>query len=99
MRHWLLTGWRMAALWLALGPVVVLAGGSGINVIVVVNQNSPDSVQLGNLYSQLRGVPPDNFLRLTNWTGGRVQWTRLDFERLLQGPLLRLVQDRQLTNQ
>ena len=51
------------------------AGGSGLNVIVVVNQNSTNSVQLGNDYCQLRGVPPQNLLRMTNWTGGSINWS------------------------
>jgi len=34
------------------------AGGSGLNVIVVVNQNSTNSVRLGSDYCELRGVPP-----------------------------------------
>ena len=38
------------------------AGGSGLNVIVVVNQNSTNSVQLGNDYCEQRGVPPQNVL-------------------------------------
>ena len=33
----------------------VWAGGSGLNVIVVVNQNSTNSVQLGNDYCEQRG--------------------------------------------
>ena len=47
--------------------------GSGLNVIVVVNQNSTNSVQLGNDYCELRGVPPQNLLRMTNWTGGSIK--------------------------
>ena len=46
------------------------AGGSGLNVIVVVNQNSTNSVQLGNHYCEQRGVPPQNVLRMTSWTNG-----------------------------
>ena len=43
------------------------AGGSGLNVIVVINQDSTNSVQLGNAYCEQRGVPPQNVLRMTNW--------------------------------
>ena len=47
------------------------AGGSGLNVIVVVNQNSTNSVQLGNRYCEQRGVPPQNVLRMTELDGWR----------------------------
>jgi len=67
------------------------AGGSGLNVIVVVNQNSPNSVQLGNDYCELRGVPPQNLLRLTNWTGGSINWSPADFQNQLQNPLLGMI--------
>ena len=30
------------------------ASGSGLNIVVVVNQNSTDSVQLGNYYCEKR---------------------------------------------
>ena len=48
------------------------AGGSGLNVIVVVNQNSTNSVQLGNAYCEQRGVPPQNVLRMTDWTAALI---------------------------
>ena len=77
----------------------VLAGGSGLNVIVVVNQNSADSVQLGNDYCELRGVPPQNLLRMTGWTGGSIYWSRADFQSYLLSPLLAMIASRGLTNQ
>jgi hypothetical protein len=43
----------------------VFGGGSGLNVIVVVNQNSSNSVELGNYYCEKRQVPPQNVLRTT----------------------------------
>ena len=75
------------------------AGGSGLNVIVVVNQNSTNSVQLGNDYCEQRGVPPQNVFRMTNWTGGAVEWSRSDFEACLRNPLLAMLASRGLTNQ
>lgn len=74
------------------------AGGSGLNVVVVVNQNSPNSVELGNYYCEKRAVPPQNLLRI-NWTGGAVGWTRSEFETVLRDPLLAMLAARQLTNQ
>ncbi|HLH53888.1 MAG TPA: TIGR03790 family protein [Verrucomicrobiae bacterium] len=88
-----------AALILFFQAVAALAGGSGLNTVVVVNQNSPQSVQLGNDYCELRGVPPQNFLRLTNWTGGNVTWLESDFELILRDPLLSMLTAAGLTNQ
>ncbi len=75
------------------------AGGSGLNVIVVVNQNSTNSVQLGNDYCEQRGVPPQNVLRLTNWTSGSINWSPTDFQTQLLNPLLGMVASRGLTPQ
>jgi len=77
----------------------VWAGGSGLNVIVVVNQNSTNSVQLGNDYCELRGVPPQNVLRMTGWTGGSINWSPADFQTCLLNPLLAMIASRGLTNQ
>jgi uncharacterized protein (TIGR03790 family) len=76
----------------------LFAGGSGLNVVVVVNQNSTNSVQLGNYYCERRGVPPQNLLRI-NWTGGNITWTRSDFKANLLNPLLAMLASRGLTNQ
>lgn len=90
--------------WLALLAAVstagsVWAGGSGLNVIVVVNQKSTNSIQLGNDYCEARGVPPQNVFRMTGWTGGAVTWSRTDFQTRLLNPLLALLAGRGLTNQ
>ena len=94
------THWR----WLA-GPILLWAlssrlwaGGSGLNVVVVVNQNSTNSVQLGNYYCEKRRVPPQNYLRI-NWPGGNTEWTNSDFQNYLYVPLVSLLASQQLTNQ
>ena len=95
--RWL--GW-LWALSVAMFPgETAFAGGSGLNVIVVVNQNSPNSLTLANDYCELRGVPPQNALRLTNWTGSAITWSRADFESRLLNPLLAFIHSRALTNQ
>lgn len=76
----------------------LLAGGSGLNVAVVVNQNSSNSVQLGNYYAERRQVPPQNYLRI-NWSGGTNAWTESDFSTYLYNPLVAMLSSRQLTNQ
>src|SRR5688572_10446916 len=74
------------------------AGGSGLNVVVVVNQSSSNSCELGNYYCEKRGVPPDNVLRL-QWTGGNTSWSSNDFDTHLALPLFNLLAARALTNQ
>jgi uncharacterized protein (TIGR03790 family) len=76
----------------------LFAGGSGLNVVVVVNQNSTNSVQLGNYYCEQRSVPPQNLLRI-NWTGGKISWNRSNFETNLLNPLVAMLASRGLTNQ
>ena len=90
---------HIAVLAVLLAADRVWAGGSGLNVIVVVNQNSAESVQLGNDYCEQRGVPPQNLLRMTGWTGGSVNWTPAEFETNVLHPLLAMVASRGLTNQ
>jgi len=87
----------VCCLWFAAVPA--WAGGGGFNVIVVVNQNSTNSVQLGNDYCEQRGVPPQNVLRLTNWTGGSINWTPGNFQTNLLNPLLALMASRGLAHQ
>jgi len=74
------------------------AGGSGLNVLVVVNQTSSNSVQLGNYYCERRQIPPQNYVRI-NWTGGNTVWTISDFTNMLLNPVLAALSSRQLTNQ
>src|SRR5437899_12925037 len=74
------------------------AGGSGLNVAVMVNQNSTNSVQLGNYYAERRQVPPQNYLRI-NWSGGNTEWTESDFYTYLYNPVASMLSTRQLTNQ
>src|SRR5579862_16763 len=93
---------RHGILWLALFMTAVRcawARESGLNVIVVVNQNSTNSLQLGNDYCEKRGVPPQNLFRMTNWTGGSVTWLQSEFEGYLRDPLLTMLNSSGLTNQ
>ncbi len=74
------------------------AGGSGLNTVVVVNQASSNSCELGNYFCEQRQVPPQNVLYI-NWSGGNTQWASNDFQTDLVTPLLDMLADRQLTNQ
>ncbi|MGA3284989.1 MAG: TIGR03790 family protein [Verrucomicrobiota bacterium] len=74
------------------------AGGSGLNTVVVVNQSSSNSCELGNYFCEHRQVPPGNVLCIY-WSGGNTLWTSNDFQTTLLTPLLDMVAARQLTNQ
>lgn len=76
----------------------LLAAGSGLNVLVVVNQASSNSVALGNLYCERRQVPPQNVLRI-DWPGANTEWTRAQFETILAAPLRAAVAERGLAGQ
>jgi uncharacterized protein (TIGR03790 family) len=76
----------------------VHAGGSGLNTIVVVNQSSSNSVEVGNYYCERRQVPPDNVLRIA-WSGPNISWTNTDFETVLLNPLLTAITNRHLDAQ
>jgi uncharacterized protein (TIGR03790 family) len=89
----------LCVLLVVLAATAAWAGDSGLNVVVVVNQNSTNSVQLANDYCERRGVPPQNLFRMTGWTGGSVQWSRTDFETYLRDPMLAMLAGRALTNQ
>lgn len=88
----------LAASWLAVAPRLAEAGGSGLNVAIVVNQRSPNSVQLGNYYAELRQVPAENLLRI-NWAGGNTDWSKASFETTLLQPLTAMLDSRGLSNQ
>src|SRR5271157_66576 len=74
------------------------AGGSGLNTVVIINQTSSNSCELGNYYCERRQVPPQNVLHI-NWSGGNTLWTSNDFQTNLVTPLLDMLAARQLTNQ
>src|ERR1019366_3795488 len=88
-----------AFLWLACAAALhVEAGGSGFNTVVIVNQNSAQSLELGNYFCERRQVPPENVLSIT-WGGGNTSWSSADFQNNLVTPLLDMLAARQLTNQ
>ena len=75
-----------------------LAGGSGLNTLVVINQNSASSIALGNYYAERRQVPPENILRIS-WSGGNISWDGTQFQTNLLQPLLNAIASRGLSNQ
>src|SRR5438105_7304016 len=77
---------------------VASGGGSGLNTVVIVNQNSSNSCELGNYYCERRQVPPENLLRIF-WSGTNTSWSSSDFQLNLLQPLLTMLEVRPLTNQ
>jgi uncharacterized protein (TIGR03790 family) len=78
----------------------IWAGGSGLNVAVILNQNSTNSIQLANAYCEQRCVPPQNVLRLNSqFTGGSVSCSVDEFQSEILTPFLNMLQSRNLTNQ
>src|SRR5262245_34275039 len=73
-------------------------GGSGLNTVIVVNQNSTNSCDLGNYYAEARQIAPENVLRIS-WAGGNTSWSGSEFTNTLLNPLLSMLASRQLTNQ
>jgi len=94
-RQWLLP---IVAAFVWPGSLKAVAGGSGLNAVVVVNQDSSNSLELGNYYCERRQVPPENVIRIS-WTGGNISWSSADFEDRLLNPLLDAITVRGLTNQ
>ena len=74
------------------------AGGSGLNAVIIVNQTSTNSCELGNYFCERRQVPPENLLRIA-WAGGNISWSSTDYQTNLVAPLLDMLASRQLTNQ
>lgn len=69
-----------------------------MNVAVIVNQASSNSVALGNYYCEQRGVPAENLFRI-QWAGGNIEWTRTQYESVLLNPFLAALDSRGLSNQ
>jgi len=92
-------GCVITAMFFALGFGKVQGAGSGLNVVVVVNQNSSNSIELGNYYAERRQVPPQNILRIGWPSASNVAWQDSDFATFLYNPLVSMLASRQLTNQ
>jgi uncharacterized protein (TIGR03790 family) len=85
----------VVVLWSA---ALLFGGGSGLNVAVVVNTNSANSLQLGNYFCEKRQVPAQNVLRM-GWIGANTQWGLNEFRARVFDPLLAMLASRELTNQ
>lgn len=64
-------------------------------VLVVVNEASPESVELGAYYLQRRGIPESNLCRVTTVTGFHV--TRAEYETQIAAPIRSFMETHGLT--
>lgn len=83
---------------IAVLPGVLWAGGSGLNVVVVANSASSNSLALANYYCERRQIPPQNVLRI-DWTGSSVNWSGDQFRAVLAVPLQTMLASRGLSSQ
>jgi uncharacterized protein (TIGR03790 family) len=80
--------------WLAVASAVVVAlvgapnraaGQSADNVLVVINNASPDSVRIGEYYAQKRSVAKDHVVYLRTATSETI--ARQEYERSIETPI------------
>ena len=76
----------------------MLAGGSGLNTVVIVNQHSSESCKLGSQFCELRALPPENVIRIS-WSGSAVSWSSVDFSNQLLMPLTVALTERGIASQ
>jgi len=58
---------------------------SPANVLVVINETSPASIEIGNYYVEKRGIPRDNVVRLQVNAAETIE--RADYERQIEAPV------------
>jgi uncharacterized protein (TIGR03790 family) len=83
---------------LGLSTFHLQAGGSGLNVAIIINQDSTNSIQLGNYYREKRNIPPQNVFRIY-WPGTNIQWSLSDYNNILLNPFVSALASHGLTNQ
>lgn len=75
-------------------PAALLEDSLGQAVVVLVNQNDPDSLPLAQYYAQARKVPADNIVMLDLPVEANI--SRADYENLLRVPLVEALDQRKL---
>ena len=78
----------------------VRAGGGPENVILVVNQNSPASMAVANLYIELRQIPPSNVVYLSlPFAADADQISLVQFRDAILNPIINEIHARHLDSQ
>src|SRR5437870_2367586 len=55
------------------------------NVVVVINEASPTSIEIGGYYAQRRTIPKENVIRIRTGVGDSIE--RADYERQIEVPI------------
>jgi uncharacterized protein (TIGR03790 family) len=84
---------------LALACTVLLratsaAAQSADNILLVINDASPDSVRVGEYYAQKRAIPKDHLVRVGTKTTESIE--RADYERTIEAPIAAAIVQRKL---
>jgi len=77
------------------GPV--LAGGSPLRTLVVVNLNSDQSLELGRYYAEKRGIPERQIFSIA--VTNKIEIDTAGFSNLIRGPILAYINNSGLSNQ
>src|SRR5690606_27487806 len=75
-----------------------VAGGGAENVLLVVNQNSHDSLTIANHYVKFRKLPPTNVVYL-DWQGSDSQCTGEEFREKILKPVIEQLTERRIALQ
>jgi uncharacterized protein (TIGR03790 family) len=62
-----------------------LSAQSSANLLVIINEASPASIEIGSYYAQKRRVPPENIIRLRFDPSESIE--RVDYERQIEAPI------------
>lgn len=79
-------------------PSHLIAGGSSVGTVVVVNEDSASSKAIANLYVQLREIPPQNVIYLSGIPDGE-ETTVEKFRTQILVPLMSEIDRRKLASQ
>ena len=97
-RKWLRAAGLLLVMIVAVIPPPARAGGGPENVLLVVNANSPASIEVANAWIALRHIPPINVLMLP-WEGSRESIPIGTFREDLLRPILQAIDGRRLSSQ
>src|SRR5262245_8122065 len=75
----------------------VFAGGGPENVLVVVNDASPSSLELGQYYQEARGIPERNVFHISTSTNYTI--ATASFSNEIRNPVLAYIASSGLSNQ
>lgn len=84
-------------LFLCAAKLACLAGGGPLNTLVVVNDASPDSQEIGLRYARARGIPESHICHVSVAPSGTISITT--WSNRIRNPVLHFIADQGLSNQ